>query len=68
MLKLERENDKIFAVNQNDETVGEISLQAIQTIAREVERSYKGFVKRVRILWINHKNPDQVGNIIIIYQ
>ena len=68
MLKLKRENDKIVAVDQNDQTVGQISLQEIQFIAKGVERSYKGFVKRVRILWVNHKDTNKVRYNLIIYQ
>ena len=62
-LKLARHAGVIHVIDSSNTILGQLSLQEIEAIIKPDENNIKGFVKRVRVLWVNNQDPSQVNSI-----
>ena len=60
-LKLVRHAGVIHVTDSNHTILGELSLQEIETISKPEENNIKGFIKRVRVLWVKTEDRNQVS-------
>ena len=58
-MKVQRTGEKITVIGENGDKIGEIPLQDIRELCG-CQLKNRGFPKRIRILWVDFKNPDQV--------
>ena len=61
ILKLARHAGVIHVTDSNNTILGELSLQEIETILKPEENNVKGFIKRVRVLWVKTNDRNQVN-------
>ena len=59
-MNFQRTGDKIAVIGENGEKLGEIPLQDVRELCG-CQSKNRGFPKRVRILWVDFKNPNKVS-------
>ena len=59
-LKLARHAGVIHVTDSNNSILGELSLQEIENLSKSEENNVKGFIKRVRVLWVKTDDRNQV--------
>ena len=59
-MNFQRTGDKVAVIGENGEKLGEIPLQDVREFCG-CQSKNRGFPKRVRILWVDFKNPNQVS-------
>ena len=63
-MKLIRELNSIFVINDTGEKIGNVSIENVKDVLKNENQNnikIKGFPRRVRILWVNYKNTDEVN-------
>ena len=66
-LKLIRNSGVIHVTDSSDTILGELPLQQIEEIQKPETSNVKGFVKRLRVLWVKSQDPTQVRNFFSGY-
>ena len=64
-LKLIRNAGVIHVTDSTNTILGELPLQQIEAIQKPETSHVKGFVKRVRVLWVKTQDPTQVKHFAL---